>query len=53
MNTYAPSLLDDNLPEMSVDHFRDTGNKSVPIYILPDARLCLVNIVLHNYIYRR
>jgi hypothetical protein len=51
---YIPSALDNNLPEMSAQDFRDTCNKSVPVYITgADSRVCLLPILLHNYIYRR
>ncbi|KAI8946362.1 hypothetical protein F4801DRAFT_583518 [Xylaria longipes] len=41
------------LREMDLIDMRDTCNKSVPIYILAGKSHLLLNVVLHNYIYRR
>ncbi|GAB1316349.1 hypothetical protein MFIFM68171_06559 [Madurella fahalii] len=52
--TYQPSVQNINhLPEMDVQHFKDTCNKTVPFYILANEQCQLVFMVLHNYIYRR
>jgi hypothetical protein len=52
---YEPSTLDptNNPPNMTTDDFRDTCNKSVPVYIIQDIHSTLLRTVLHNYIYRR
>lgn len=51
---YSPSARDvDRLPEMDIIDFCDTCNKSAPIYILPGTGCRLLNMVLHNYVYRR
>ncbi|KAK4462339.1 hypothetical protein QBC42DRAFT_327019 [Cladorrhinum samala] len=58
-HTYRPSVGEittgesGGLPPISADEFRDTCNKSVPLYILPLGRPRLPLLqVLHNYIYR-
>lgn len=52
---HKPSTLDptNNPPNMTTNDFRDTCNKSVPLYIIQATRFTLLSIVLHNYIYRR
>lgn len=41
------------LPEVNPIKKGDTCNKSVPIYIPAGEHPLLLNLVLHNYIYRR
>lgn len=55
MRTYhcEASLRLDNLPRMSVNDFRETRNKSIPIYIISTPRTLLLSILLHNHIYRK
>ncbi|KAM0446916.1 hypothetical protein ACHAO4_009067 [Trichoderma viride] len=54
MLTYSPSILSiDNLPQMDVDDFHDSCNKSFSLYIPRFRRWSLLFTVLHNYIYRR
>ncbi|KAM0252826.1 hypothetical protein ACHAQJ_007565 [Trichoderma viride] len=51
-----PSACDANANrplKMSVDDFYDTCNKSVLVYISPTPKWSLLQIVLHNYIFRR
>lgn len=51
--TYMPSYPD--LPAMTDAEFRDTCNKTIPVYgiIQPEGNWRHLAFVLHNYVYRR